>query len=124
MSSPSPGLARRRFPRRAFLRRVSVLHKGQYFVGHGKEIGEGGMLVKIGAVMSSGDHVLINFLLPATGLSIVQAEVRSVRLGDDTNSYGLLFTNLDYEGKKGIREYIAAKSEQESKDELELLESI
>jgi len=115
---PGPGLARRRFPRRRFKRRVSVLHKGVYHLGTGVEIGEGGMLLEVGTSIAEGDMVLVNFMLPATGISIVQAQVRSTRVGEQASQYGLLFTNLDYEGKKGIREYISSKSVEESIEEM------
>ena len=120
-NAPGPGLARRKYPRRIFSRIVSLLHKGSYSTGKGREIGEGGMLVVSDSDFSQGDLVLVNFLLPAAGICIVQAEIRSIRLEDGTKHFGLLFLNLNYEGKKGIREFIAAKSEEESQKEKEIL---
>ncbi len=119
----APGLARRRFPRRIFKRSVSLLCEGIYHIGLGNEIGEGGMLIECTEpiVVSEDTTWLINFLLPSTGICIVKAEVRSYRENDGKHYYGMLFTNLDYDGKKGIREYIAAKSEQESEEERKLL---
>ncbi|MCB0347502.1 MAG: PilZ domain-containing protein [Bdellovibrionales bacterium] len=119
----APGLARRRFPRRIFRRNVSLLCEGKYYIGIGNEIGEGGMLIETdqSIEMSEGATWLINFLLPSTGICIVKAEVRSSREKDGKYYYGLLFTNLDYDGKKGIREYISAKSEKESEEERRLL---
>lgn len=121
----TPGLARRRFPRRVFKRTVSLLCEGVYSIGQGSEIGEGGMLIEMDASvpMQDGANLLINFLLPSTGICIVKAEVRSYRETNGKHFYGVLFLNLDYDGKKGIREYIAAKSEQESEEERKLLTS-
>jgi c-di-GMP-binding flagellar brake protein YcgR len=123
--APGPGLARRRFPRRVFKRTVSVLCEGLYYIGAGNEIGEGGMLLEMNESVSmhEGAQLLINFLLPSTGICIVKAEVRSYRTDKGKHYYGVLFLNLDYDGKKGIREYIAAKSEQESEEERKLLAS-
>lgn len=119
----APGLARRRFPRRVFKRTVSVLCDGNYYIGNGNEIGEGGMLLEMPSSISmpEGSLLLINFLLPSTGICIVKAEVRSQRENKGAHFYGVLFLNLSYDGKKGIREYIAAKSEQESEEERKLL---
>ena len=119
----APGLARRRFPRRIFKRNVSLLCEGKYHLGLGNEIGEGGMLIECteAILVNEGALWLINFLLPSTGICIVKAEVRSYRENNGKHYYGMLFTNLDYDGKKGIREYIAAKSEEESEEERKLL---
>ena len=114
---------RRRFPRRRFKRQISILFEGKYFIGQGIDVGEGGMLFESEFEISQaeGSTFLLNFILATTGICIVRAELRSYRSATGIHSYGVLFLNLDYEGKKGIREFIAAKSEQESEEERKLL---
>ncbi len=76
------------------------------------------MLIEVGVNITEGEIILVNFMMPATGISIVQSEVRSTRVGEHSSQYGLLFLNLDYDGRKGIREYISSKSMQESVEEM------
>ena len=115
------GLARRRFPRRLFRRAISWLHQGHYCLGRGMEIGEGGMLIEGEMQMAVGDTLIVNFMM-ITGICMVKSEVRSIRAGaDGLLQYGLQFINLTYDGKKGIREFISAKTEAESKYEMSLI---
>ncbi len=115
------GLARRRYPRRFFHRRISILVGGSYFLGEGREIGEGGMLIEVSSSIKQGRYIVVNFIMPSTGFIVVKAEVRSIREAGDQFHIGLSFVNLPYNGRKGIREYIAAKTEEEAKEEMAYL---
>ncbi len=101
------GRRRRRVPRRAFVRQIGILLKGQYYIGNSWEIGEGGMLIGSNIPMQENQLVLLTFLLLDFQYVVVRGAVRYCH--PQGNKFGIEFQNLDFQMKRRIRIYVASK---------------
>lgn len=110
MSAHEAPTFRRKYPRRAFRRMVSVLHEGAYHLAHAVEIGEGGMAVDVPLALAPGDQIVVNFQIPAGDFVSLRAEVRA---GEGT-ACGVEFKNIRFGQKRQIRTYVSARSDSDS----------
>lgn len=110
-------LKSRRYPRRVLGRTVGVLSQGQYIIGKGVEIGEGGMMVSLDIEISEDHKILLSFRIPEYGFVVTSAEIKNLKHGNSRFNYGVSFEELAYENRKRIREFIAAKTEMEASKE-------
>lgn len=101
---------RRKYPRRAFRRLVSVLHQGEYHLAQAVEIGEGGMAIDVPAVLAPGDQIVVNFQIPDGDFVSLRAEVKA---GEGT-ACGVEFRNIRFGQKRQIRTYVSARSDSDS----------
>lgn len=102
---------RRRFPRRPFNRPVGFLYDGTYNVENGLEIGEGGIKVDSLRNVYIGDFVTVSFFLYEYQLVSVVAQVLYMVRGDNgKHSFGMKFTDIPFESKRMIRDFISGKS--------------
>ncbi len=111
---------RRRYPRRKYDRKVGVLHQGQYSVGKGEEIGEGGIRLTVDMQMKESDFVILSFQISREVYVITKAEIRYCKRA---NSYGIQYHDIQFEKKRAIRDYIAEKTEAEAENEKRMMES-
>jgi c-di-GMP-binding flagellar brake protein YcgR len=115
MSFEDKGYFRRKFPRRAFNRRVGVLSHGSYFLADSAEIGEGGMSILLPEELEEGNQLVVNIRIPGGDFVSLRAQVRSRRPNTDGNFiYGLSFTNIPFSQKRQIRSYVSARTGNES----------
>lgn len=114
-SKPEQQDVRRRYPRRAFRRKIGVLIAGKYWMGHGVELGEGGASFSLGQSINEGVAMVLNFQIPNGAFVSVQAEVRSTKKDPRTGlfDYGVSFSTLKFEAKREIRAFVSARSEAE-----------
>lgn len=106
---------RRKFPRRAFQRKVSVLYRGAYFLAQTGEIGEGGMSVFIPEPIAEGEQVVLNFRIPGAEFISLRAEVRATRMEPSGEvMHGLAFVNIAFSHKRQIRAYVSSRGAGES----------
>lgn len=105
---------RRKFPRRIFESSLGVLSKGQYYVGLGVEIGEGGMMFHIQEEISESHRLLVSFRVPNHGFVVIEANVRNTRHDQEGFRYGIEFVDLAFENRRRIRDFIAEKTQAEA----------
>lgn len=115
MTYEDQGRFRRKFPRRAFQRKVSVLYRGMYFLAQTGEIGEGGMSVFLPEPIAEGEEVVLNFRIPGAEFISLRAEVRAARMEPSGEvMHGLAFLNIQFTHKRQIRSYVSSRSAGES----------
>lgn len=113
--NPTDLRARRMYPRRKFRRGVGCLIRGEYFVGTGEEIGEGGLAFWATRELAIGDRVVLSFQIPNGDFYCIQCEVRNQRESlNGAFNYGCSFLKLGFEGKRQIRNFVTARSESET----------
>lgn len=107
---------RRKYPRRQFQRKLGILFEGRYWMGHGIEIGEGGVSFALGQELPNGRNLVVNFQVPGGSFISVQAEVKNLRQknGSGQFAYGVSFKTLKFEAKREIRAYVSARTEVEN----------
>lgn len=111
---------RRRFPRRLFKRVVGILSQGNYLIGSGVEIGEGGMMFSVPQEIDEDRQVLVSFRIPNHGFVVIKAQVKNTRHQANDFRYGVKFEGLDFQNRRRIRDYIAAKTEAEALIEMQV----
>lgn len=106
---------KRKFPRRQFARAVGFLFNGDYFLGQGVEIGEGGIAIQIKSEFPVGKEAVVSFQLPDASFVCLRVEIRSSQADPQTGlvTVGLLFKNLKFEQKREIRTYVSARTDLE-----------
>ncbi len=116
MTSGRNYISHRKVPRRTFERKVGVLVKGAYEVNSAFEIGERGMLIATELPLTKDDLVVITFNIPGLLNTVVRGIVRyslEDALGIATTKYGIEFQNIDFQSKRQIRKYVAAREDEE-----------
>jgi hypothetical protein len=107
----------RRSPRRTFQRPVGLLVQGRYAVAEAAQISEGGMLILSSSELALKDLIVVTLLLPDGGHAVARAEVlyrRKPTQPGGPAAFGLQFLNLPLMKKRIIRNYVAAKTQEEA----------
>jgi len=104
-------LRRRRVPRRDFHRRIGLLVKGLYQISRAVQIGEGGMMVYSPTPLVMGQKVVVSFKLSGHPPDVVLACVKYILPAEKgvAERYGIEFLNLDFNIKRGVRNYVATQ---------------
>lgn len=102
----------RKYPRRAFNRKVGLLCHGVYFLGAAKELGEGGLSFVSDFVLSDGNELVVSFQIPEGSFVFLRAVVTGTQKnkGDKNITHGLKFTNIDFSHKRQIRAFVSAQN--------------
>lgn len=104
------GQSRRKYPRRAFLRSIGVLHAGQYSMAKGHEIGEGGLAFLMNESLQVDALLVLNFQIPNGEFVSTICEIKSVRpAAGGQFIHGCLFRSIKFEFKREIRTYVSAR---------------
>lgn len=110
----------RRSPRRAFQRPIGILVQGEYTVAEAAQISEGGMLIVCEYELALKDLIVVTVLLPDGGHAVARAEILYRRKADGGKAaFGLQFINLPMMKKRIIRNYVAAKTQEEAEYDLQ-----
>ena len=88
--------------------------RGRYHISRSVQIGEGGMMIYSDDKLAVGQRVVLSFKLPGRIPSVVMGTVKYVMTEkvSSRESYGLEFTNLNFEVKREIRNYVAMQTDQ------------
>ena len=107
---------KRKFPRRQFGRSVGFLFNGDYFVGKGSEIGEGGLSLRLKDSYPIEKEAVISFQIPHGSFICVRIEIRNAVKDKITGEIiiGCAYKNLTFEHKREIRSYVSARTEVEN----------
>jgi hypothetical protein len=118
-------LKKRKYPRRRYVKPLGLLVHGHYSMARSEEIGEGGLLLSSPQTVKVGETVILSIILPLNEIAIAKSTVRYVKKtkSDEMDTYpfqiGIQFDALPFRFKKKVRDYIAAKSEEEAMTELD-----
>lgn len=104
------GQRRRKYPRRAFKRRISVLLAGEYYLCDSEEIGEGGMSFITEAPFPQGAPIVLNFRIPGGDFVSLRALVRSSRQGGGGFIAGVSFENIAFSHKRQVRSFVSSRA--------------
>lgn len=114
----TPGLGRRRVPRRLFDNPVGLLISGEYLIERARQLGEGGMMIESDRPLAIDQMIVVSFFLPGrTSPVVVRSAVRSKIPSKEANGlerYGIEFLNLGFAYKREIRNFVAAASGHET----------
>ncbi len=103
---------KRKFPRRRFRRSVGFLFQGEYFVGLGAEIGEGGIAFLMPRQFLLDVEGVVSFQIPDGSFICVRIEIKNESADPSGETLlGCSFKNLKFEHKREIRAYVSARSE-------------
>lgn len=118
MANPQTGIENRKYPRRNFSAQVGVLIKGEYIIQRSFELGERGMLFETDMAIRSLEGMIISFVIPGGHIVITKAVVRyQIKKGTKAR-VGVEFTNITFEDRRKVRDFIAQrKVNQSSKEE-------
>ncbi len=87
---------------------------GQYTVGSGFEIGEGGIAFKSSRELAMEDHVIVSLQVPGGSFVSVRATVKNKQdEGGGRFVYGVSFENLKFEWRREIRNFVTARTTNE-----------
>lgn len=113
-----PGVESRRTPRRVFERPIGVLHHGVYEVAQALQLSEGGMLFISEEKRMIGEFIVVSLVMPTTGCLVVRGEMIYERIHPEGGfQYGVKFTPLQLNQRRVVRNYVAAKTQEEAERE-------
>ncbi len=109
-------ISKRKFPRRRSVQKIGILYKGRYQMSESNQIGEGGMLIRSPFALQELDHIVVSFMVPGSVFIIARSQVQYVMSTSDRSEvlYGLKFTNIAFDQRRKLRDFIAAKTEAEA----------
>ena len=113
----------RKSPRRTLKQTAGLLVAGKYFQVDVEQVGEGGLGFATGLVLDMGTNAVLHFFVPNGGLIIVRLEVLYTRDQENIHHYGCRFLNLQLGAKRSIRNFVAAKTEEEAAIEIRLAQA-
>jgi hypothetical protein len=103
---------KRKFPRRIFRRAIGFLFEGNYIVGFGEEIGEGGLSIQLPKEFPIQKEAVLSFQLVGGSFVSVRVELRNITpTSNGGQLVGCAFKNLKFEHKREIRSYVSARPE-------------
>ncbi len=110
-----PTRNQRQFPRRPLKTRLGVLMGGTYFLSHSIILGEGGMSLYLPSGFKDGQNLVVSFQVPSGDFLILRSEIKSVVNQESPEEwvYGVHFFKVDFNQKRMIRTFVAARVETE-----------
>lgn len=112
-----PTVNRRKYPRKAFYKPISILVSGHVDLAEGIEISEGGISLKSNKVLEKSKKIIVNFFVPYGDFYSIRATVRNIYGSNNSGSslikvneapvYGLSFDEIPVTLKRQIRAFIA-----------------
>lgn len=116
ISTAAPAVNRRKYPRKAFYKPISILVSGHVDLAEGIEISEGGISLKSNMVLEKSKKIIVNFFVPYGDFYSIRATVRNIYGSNSGASlikvkespvYGLSFDEIPVTLKRQIRAFIA-----------------
>ena len=100
-------VARRKYPRKAFRKVISVMYDGQAGTARAIDIGEGGMSFILEAKLEAPKKIIVNFFLSDKDFFSVRVSLLNTFKQADGYSYGVSFDDVSIALKRQIRTYVA-----------------
>lgn len=99
--------SRRKYPRKAFRKVISVMHDGKASIAHAIDIGEGGLSFAVNEKMEAPKKLIINFFLSDRDFFSVRVSLLNTFKQPDGYSYGVSFDDVSIALKRQIRAFVA-----------------
>lgn len=116
--SAKPGVESRRTPRRVYQRPVGLLIDGGYSLVSALQLSEGGTLFVSGSKLKLNSPIVVSLVLPGTGCVVARGELIYERPHPSGGfQYGVRFSELQRPQRRLIRNYVAAKTQEEAEVE-------
>jgi hypothetical protein len=106
------GIEKRKYPRRLFEAKVGVMIQGNYFIESSFELGEKGLLFETSVALKNQENMVISFVIPGGYVVMTRAQVRYQIKKGDVAKVGVEFTNITFEDRRKVRDYIAQRKEE------------
>lgn len=100
---------KRKFPRRNFERSVGFLYRGEYLVGLGVEIGEGGISFKASKEFAKDTEAVISLQIPGGSFICLRVMVKNIENEGNGATVGCSFLDLKFDHKREVRAYVSAR---------------
>ena len=107
----------RRTPRRAINSPIALLRAGRFSLQQAAQIGEGGLLFAGTETFLKGDRIVVSLIIPGGGIAVTQGEVIYELAGTKGPLFGVKFEDISLQGRRSIRSYVSAKTQQEAEKE-------
>jgi hypothetical protein len=109
----------KRTPRRVYLRPIGVLCHGEYEVLQALQLSESGIIFQSPEKFKVKDQVVTSLVLPGDGVVVARGEIINERPEDSgkLSQYGVKFVPLPLHLRRWIRNYVAAKTQEEAEAE-------
>jgi len=104
-------LVRRRFPRRAYQRKIGVLSAGQFIICEAGEVSEGGLSFRSEFVFDVNKEILISFQIPGGAFAFLRAIVKSTMKQEDLVLHNLSFVDVPFQHRRQIRSFISERDD-------------
>lgn len=85
--------------------------QGNYFVEASFELGERGMLFETSVALKSLENMVISFVIPGGYVVMTRAQVRYQIKKGQKAKVGVEFTNITFEDRRKVRDFIAQRKE-------------
>lgn len=99
--------SKRKYPRKAFKKTVSLICEGQAVNGLGIEIGEGGLSFSTDKKIEPQKKIIANFFLTDKDFFSVRMTLLNVLNSANNYTYGAKFDDVSIALKRQIRAYVA-----------------
>ncbi len=100
-------VARRKYPRKAFRKVISLMYDGKAGTARGLDIGEGGMSFTHDEKLTAPKKIIVNFFLSDKDFFSVRVSLLNTFKQGDSYSYGVSFDDVSIALKRQIRSYVA-----------------
>jgi hypothetical protein len=104
------GALRRKYPRKAFKKAISLMFDGKAGVAHGIDIGEGGMSFSLDQKLDPPKKIIVNFFISDKDFFSVRVSLLNSFKLSSGYSYGVSFDDVSIALKRQIRAYVARTS--------------
>ena len=110
MQNDSNFQLRRKFPRKAFRKKLTFLCRGKANVVQGVEIGEGGISFKSDFIFDDNQKIIVNFFISEGDFFSVRTTLKNKVTVSDHFIYGVSFDDISIALKRQIRAFVARKT--------------
>lgn len=100
---------KRKFPRRNFNRAIGFLYRGDYFVGQGVEIGEGGLAFLLEKKLPLEAEGVVSLQIPGGSFICIRVVIKNVSNEGTGITLGCSFIDLQFDHKREVRSYVSAR---------------
>jgi hypothetical protein len=104
------GTIRRKYPRKAFKKAISLIFDGKAGIAHGIDIGEGGMSFSLPEKLDPPKKIIVNFFISDKDFFSVRVSLLNSFKLSSGYTYGVSFDDVSIALKRQIRAFVAKVS--------------